>query len=117
MVAEGYGEDVSRAGSHLTRYWIESDVTLDDGHPPGALLGCGVTASSEREALDLVRHHVWGGSDLPPLRSVSEDVDVSELDAEHVLLNMAAPDRRGVWFPRGFDGPAGSGDDRWTRSR
>jgi hypothetical protein len=31
---------------------------------------------------------------------VVEDVDVSQLDAGHVLPNMGDPTLRGVWFPR-----------------
>jgi hypothetical protein len=33
---------------------------------------------------------------------VIEDVDVTTLDANHVLPNMMPPSVRGVWYPIGY---------------
>jgi hypothetical protein len=38
------------------------------------------------------------GAAVPQPARVVEDVDVSTLDAGHVLPNMRAPNERGVWF-------------------
>ena len=40
--------------------------------------------------------------ELPTIAVLIEDVDVSTLDAGHVLPNMSPPVRRGVWFPLGY---------------
>ncbi len=39
----------------LKRYWFEFDLTLEDEHPAGVLLGCGVTARGYDDALSLLR--------------------------------------------------------------
>jgi len=40
------------------------------------------------------------GTPPPDAVKVTEDVDVSTLDAGHVLPNMYPPNERGVWFPK-----------------
>jgi hypothetical protein len=64
-------------------------------------MGCGVTASSRDEAMRMVTSQVLSGTELPPVKSVVEDVDVSALDPDHVLPNVGPTDVPGVWFPRG----------------
>lgn len=66
----------------------------------GGWLGCGVTAVDRADAEQLLVEGPFRGAMLPPVARVLEDVDVSELDAGHVLPNMDDPTRRGVWFPR-----------------
>jgi hypothetical protein len=87
----------------LRRYWFEFRHTIHAPHPLGTLLGCGVTAFSHEDALQLLRERVFVGDPLPPIRRCVEDVDVSTLDPGHVLPNTADPTRRGVWFPLGCD--------------
>jgi hypothetical protein len=85
----------------LRRYWFEFDA--DAGElPPGPGYGCGVTAHDRADAERLLRQVVFNEAAVPPTRKVVEDVDVSALDAGHVLPNMDAPTSRGVWFPRGY---------------
>jgi hypothetical protein len=86
----------------LTRYWIE--FARDDATelPLGTVLGVGVTALGRDDALALVRDRVVKGSELPSIAALIEDVDVSTLDAGHVLPNMAPPVSRGIWFPHGY---------------
>ncbi len=88
----------------LRRYWIKFDLRLEDPHPLGTLPGCGVTAYNYEDALQLIQARVFKNADLPPVSQVIEDVDISTLDPNHVLPNMAVPVRRGVWFPMGYDG-------------
>jgi hypothetical protein len=59
-----------------------------------------VTAADRPDAEELVRSRLLGGHPLPDDAEVIEDVDVRELDANHVLLNMGDPSIRGVWYPR-----------------
>jgi hypothetical protein len=87
----------------LHRYWIEFSISFEAAHPPGILAGCGVTAYNIDDALMIIKRKVFGNEDLPPIRQIAEDVDISTLDPGHVLPNMAVPTWRGVWFPRGFE--------------
>lgn len=84
----------------LHRYWLRFD--LQDPRPSVLRVGCGVTAFSREDALSLVRQEVFGGAALPPVVEIVEDVDVSALDAGHILPNMEEPVSRGVWFPMGY---------------
>jgi hypothetical protein len=63
-------------------------------------VGCGVTAFDRDDALRLVADAL--GTDPPPA-AITEDVDVTALDENHVLPNMFPPNERGVWFPMGHD--------------
>jgi hypothetical protein len=86
----------------LHRYWFEFDLTLDDVPPLGTLLGCGVTAHSEAEAINIISHRVFGGS-LPRIKRIVRDIDVSTLDQNHVVPNMGNIFKIGVWFPLGYE--------------
>ena len=79
----------------LRRFWFEFQG-LDI--PLGYTLGCGVTAFDEGDAVDLIRQRIGR---LPEIERIIADVDVSTLDAGHVLPNMLPPVWRGVWFPSG----------------
>lgn len=84
----------------MRRFWIEFDRSLE--LPPGVALGCGVTARDYEDALALVGARVFPGRTMPePVRTVA-DVDISELDQNHVIPNMEDPVKRGIWFPRGY---------------
>ena len=75
---------------HLRRFWFTV---------PGAL-GVGVTAYSRSEAEDLARKASMRiGQSFEP-SGVTEDVDIRDLDQNHVVPNMGPPNLRGVWFPR-----------------
>jgi len=63
------------------------------------VLGCGVTARDLADAIALIQEHVCRGAPLPDLLSVVEDVELTDLDAGHVLPNIGFPEFRGVWFP------------------
>ncbi len=75
---------------HLRRFWFAV---------PGAL-GIGVTAYSLLEAEDLAREaNKRIGRSFEP-SGVTEDVDIRDLDQNHVVPNMGPTNLRGVWFPR-----------------
>jgi len=88
---------------NLRRFWLEFDVSINDDHPIGVLVGCGVTAYDYEDAVRLIRERVFNGGELPTIRKAIEDVDLSALDADHVLVNMGIPSNRGVWFPLGYE--------------
>jgi hypothetical protein len=85
----------------LRRYWFEFDLP-EEWH--GRLnLSCGVTAYDVDDAQRLLCERVFEGGELPPIRRLIEDVDISTLDPNHVRPNMGVCVRRGVWFPLGYE--------------
>lgn len=75
-----------KPNKNLTRYWL---------NVPG-LVGFGVTAFSVEDAFFLLEAE---GYLMPPDVEIIFEVDVSQLDAKHVLPNAGPPCFRGVWFP------------------
>ena len=87
----------------LHKYWFKFRLTIADPHPIGTLMGCGVTASSKEDALQLLRERVFRSLSLPSIDKCLEDVVMSDLDAKHVVPNVGDSSRIGVWFPLGYD--------------
>jgi hypothetical protein len=89
--------------TNLKRYWF----TFEPSSAPNSLnLGCGVTAYDQRDAEAMLQDVVFRNAQVPTIREVVEDVDVSTLDPKHVLPNMDSCNRRGVWFPKGYPAPS-----------
>ena len=88
-------------GASLIRYWFEFDVegSLEARMMPRV----GVTGWSIEDARSIVSNALFDSRALPPIRRLLENVDIRDLDAKHVLNQMAPPDRRGVWYPRGYE--------------
>jgi hypothetical protein len=86
----------------MRRFWFEFETHEPEQLPPGVRMGCGATAATVEDALSLVAARVFSGADLPPLRRLTADIDISTLDAGHVLPNMGNPTHRGIWFPLGY---------------
>jgi hypothetical protein len=84
---------------YLHRFWFEFGGPRE-ALPPGGWIGCGVTAVDRSDAERLLLDDLFGGGGLPPIARLVEDVDVSQLDAGHVIPHMGDPTIRGVWFPR-----------------
>jgi hypothetical protein len=82
--------------AELSRFWLKFD-----GGDMRHGLGYGVTAWTEDDALQIVQSDVLGGAPLPTV-TLRADVDISMLDAGHILPNMESPNRRGIWYPRGY---------------
>ena len=79
--------------AHLHRFWF----SLQDVPPLSALnVGCGVTAYSHDDAIQILKGRVFEKS--VPACSVIEDIDISTLDENHVLPDMGVVTQRGVWF-------------------
>jgi hypothetical protein len=79
----------------LTRYWFTFTKT---SKPSPLNIGCGVTAFSYADALDLLRERL-APEDLARVAGHSANIDVSTLDPGHVLPNMGIVSNRGIWFP------------------
>jgi hypothetical protein len=89
-------------GALMRRYWFEFVYEGYEDIPFGLRMGCGVTASTQDEALGLIKERVFEGRELPPILRVVSDVDISTLDEGHVRPNMGIPVVRGIWFPLGY---------------
>lgn len=87
--------------SSLIRYWFEFDI---DTSPEARITPrVGVTGLSADDARSIMSQKLFGGATLPPIRRMVEDVDIRDLDAKHVVNQMAPPNRRGIWYPRGYE--------------
>jgi hypothetical protein len=80
----------------LHKYWFKFSLTFQDPHPIGTLMGCGVTAASRDNALDLLQRQVFRSHTLPLIENCIEDVELSELDSKHVLPNIGNPAQPGI---------------------
>jgi len=74
---------------NLRRFWFKSSLNI----------GVGITAYSLSDAEVILnsaiqRHHL----DLEITETI-EDVNIGDLDQDHVVPNMNPPNFRGVWFP------------------
>ena len=63
----------------------------------------GVTAFDQPDALGIIAHVAFSGQAMPDVLEIKADVDVRDLHQGHVIPNMAPPNWRGIWYPKGFD--------------
>jgi hypothetical protein len=82
----------------LRRYWF----TFDRTHPTVVHMGCGVTAFDRQAALALIQRRIFPDQPMPAITSVTDDVDIRTLEANHVRPNMGVPVWPGIWFPQGY---------------
>lgn len=89
-------------GYAMKKYWFEFGFN-ENSLPFGIRMGCGLTAFDYSDALNLLSNKVFKDKPLPNIIKTIENIDVSTLDPGHVLPNMLSPDKRGIWFPPGYD--------------
>lgn len=87
----------------MIRYWLEFNFENYALIPFGTRMGCGVTALNYEDALNIVKNKVFNDKPIAPIKLTVENIDISTLDAGHVLLNMGMPSVRGIWFPLGYN--------------
>ncbi|WP_293312933.1 hypothetical protein [Pedobacter sp. UBA5917] len=85
----------------MIRYWFE--FKNYPKVPPGTRMGCGVTAFDYEDALAMLKEKVFNGGNLAHIICTKENIDISTLDANHVLPNIGLANKRGIWFPPGYD--------------
>jgi hypothetical protein len=66
-----------------------------------------VTAFDLDDAIALLERDLFKEPMPLPIASSIEDADARTLDRGHVIPNMLAPGRRGVWYPMGYEPLAG----------
>jgi len=88
--------------TNMTRFWFEFNLENYDKPPMGIIVGCGITASTEDEVIDLMKRHVFKDKKIPPFMKVIKNIDISTLDKNHVIPNMKSPSEKGIWFPLGY---------------
>lgn len=86
----------------MTRYWFKFRLDIEDNPPLGILMGCGVTATSKENAIDIIKRKVFKNRELPEIIEFVENIDIRTLDENHVRPNMGNPVVRGIWFPLGY---------------
>lgn len=87
----------------MIRYWFEFKIDSVFEYPFGIGLGCGVTAYNYDDAIRLMDEKIFHSSKWPLIEKVVENVDIRNLDNDHVIPNMKSPAPYGVWYPLGFD--------------
>jgi hypothetical protein len=87
----------------MKRFWFEFEIADYSKTPAGIGYGCGITANNYEDAISLISQKFFKSDSLPKIRTQIENVDVSTLDAGHVLPNMNPPNFRGIWFPQGYE--------------
>lgn len=78
---------------HLTRYWIELENQELFWHR------FGVTAYTIEDAIDLIMSKALNTEERPEIKTVIENVDIRDLEQNHVAPNIGIPVIRGVWYP------------------
>jgi len=86
----------------MIRYWFEFDFTNYSNIPYGVIMGCGVTGYEYEDAIKILKEKVFVNKELPQIRKVVENINIGELDQNHVIPNMSPPSNRGIWFPLGY---------------
>jgi hypothetical protein len=86
----------------VIRYWFEFNFSASSTMPMGIRLGCGITAYGVDDAMIILKDRVFEEDNLPVINKIIENVDINDLDIEHVIPNMGDVTKRGVWFPLGY---------------
>lgn len=86
----------------VRRFWFEFSENSERPLPLGLKLGCGISGYDYDDAVDIARRVIFEGKTIPPLSNKVEDVDISQLDKNHVRPNMGDFLQRGVWYPLGY---------------
>ncbi len=81
----------------LQRCWITFERSKQEQFPFS--LGCGVTAFSLEDALQMIHEAAAAPVKELIVREVIENIDISTLDELHIIPNIGTPVLRGIWFP------------------
>lgn len=83
--------------NNLIRFWFrfEDSQILQ----PALTLGCGVTGYNYDDALMLLKQKIFIGNDEIIIKECIENIDLRNLDANHILPNILPPNFRGIWYP------------------
>ena len=74
---------------HLRQFWFRTK----------GFIGFGVTAYSREDAKNLMLEAAESMGVTPEIEGVIEDVQVGELDQNHIVPNIGTWIFRGVWYP------------------
>ena len=86
----------------LHRYWFTFPRSSFTELPQGILIGCGITAYSQEDAINILQTTLFKSAVMPEFETITQDVDISTLDGSHILPNMGDITSRGIWFPLGY---------------
>jgi hypothetical protein len=86
----------------LTRFWFEFE-SIDNDVPYYLAQVCGITAYSYEDAIHLLSKQAFEGRPISKIKRHTENIDLSTLDANHILPNIVRPPNlRGIWYPQGY---------------
>ena len=86
----------------MRRFWFKFEIDKPTDVPPGISYGCGITAFNLDDAKAILLQKVFKSKSIKIKYEVTENINIDELDQDHVVLNMLPPSVRGVWFPVGY---------------
>lgn len=87
----------------MIRYWIKFNFENYASVPSGTRMGCGVTGLNYEDALNIISDKLFRNKLVAPIEHLVENIDISTLDADHILPNMGLQNIRGIWFPLGYN--------------
>jgi len=74
----------------LTKYWFKTESGL----------GIGVTAYSVEDAISIIRGQETAMNFNPIFTSYIQNINITELDQNHIIPNMGICTNRGIWYPK-----------------
>jgi len=83
----------------LIRFWFK--FKNDEKLTAAVRMGCGVTAFHLDDAKKILSEKVFKNEPYE-IEECKENIDVSTLDANHILTNMHPPSVRAVWFSMSY---------------
>lgn len=86
----------------MIRYWFEFDLSNYENPPLEIVRGCGVTAWSLEDALNIIKEKIFIDREIAPIKKCIENVDITTLQTNSKLSNMGVPVWPGIWFPLGY---------------
>lgn len=86
----------------MKRYWFTFNKSQSTVLPYGVAMGCGITAFNLEDAKSILLQKVFNSKIIDLSYEVIEDININELDRNHVIPNMLSPSIRGVWYPIGY---------------
>ena len=84
----------------LEKYWFRF---VQFSEPTALNLGCGVSAHSLQDAINIMREYIFGDNGPPEIIEQIEQIELDSLEKNHVLPNIGNVAIRGVWFPQGYE--------------
>jgi hypothetical protein len=94
---------MQKLNNSYKRFWFEFELEQNISYPWWVVANYGVTAIDYDDAISILKKKIFNTIDMPRIKKCIENVDIRELDQDHVVVNMNPPVYRGIWYPMGYD--------------